>query len=478
MDVTVGTGGSVINFELANPGYGYSTGDVLSLDPVPYKSGVTTSPFTITVDNRHQDKFSGWNFGKLLELDDLSYLFNGFRRSFLITRTVTNREYFSIIAKEGSGIVLANNLMIWINDVLQKPVVDYTFNKGTRITFKEAPKRGSKFRMYLYVASRDDYFEVDVDQTVKEGDRLQIQPWNWGSIVGQDQRIIYELLASDTVETQTYSGAGIRTDNLQRPVVWTKQKSDTYIDDEIIPKARNYLEPQIMPNTNIIASVASTDTKIYVKNVYPTFSQYDDIATNLNDIRIVGLGTTAFDSGNVEKIKGVSYSGDYGQVLAITTNTISSPIVAEQVKFLLTPDPECIADHAKPGIDVGDYFVIQDIFPNVATNITALGVNTSTTVSVGVGSMNTVYQAYAVSVGSTTVEVTCNVSSISGITTTALPDPYVGATGRNAGSYTWGTMTVSRNASSESFDFYNQNGLAGIETSAYVSRILPLKTTL
>ena len=478
MDVTVGTAGSVINFELSNPGYGYSTGDVLSLDPVPYKVGVTSAPFTITVNNRYQDKFSGWNFGKLLELDDLSYLFNGFRRSFLITRTVTNREYFSIIAKEGSGIVLANNLMIFINDILQKPVVDYSFNKGTRITFKEAPKRGSKFRMYLYVASRDDYFEVDVDQTVKEGDRLQIQPWDWGNIVGQDQRIIYELLASDTVETQTYSGAGIRTDNLERPVVWTKQKSDTYIDGEVISKSRNYLEPQIMPNTNVIASVAATDTKIYVKNIYPTFSQYDDIATNLNNIRIVGLGTTALDSDNIEKFKAVTYSGDYGQVIGITTAIISSPIVAEQVKFLLTPAPECITDHAKPGIDTGDYFVIQDVFPNVATSITSLGVNTSTTVSVGIGSINTVYQAYAVSVGSSTVEVTCNVQSVNGITTTALPAPYLGATNRNAGSYTWGAIEVSRTAISTSFDFYNQNGLAGIETSAYVSRILPLKTTL
>jgi len=301
---------------------------------------------------------------------------------------------------------------------------------------------------------------------------------DWGSIVGQDQRIIYELLASDTVETQTYSGAGIRTDNLERPVVWTKQKSDTFIDGEVISKARNYLEPQIMPNTNIIASVAATDTKIYVKNVYPTFSQYDDIATNLNNIRVVGLGTTALDSDNVEKFKGVTYSGDYGQVIGITTAIISSPIVAEQVKFLLTPAPECITDHAKPGIDTGDYFVIQDVFPNVATSITALGVNTSTTVSVGIGSINTVYQAYAVSVGSSTVEVTCNVQSVNGITTTALPAPYVGATNRNAGSYTWGAIDVSRTAISTSFDFYNQNGLAGIETSAYVSRILPLKTTL
>ena len=478
MDVVVGTAGSVIKFELSNPGYGYSTGDVLSLDPVPYKVGVTTSPFKITVNNRYQDKFAAWNYGKLLELDDLSYLFNGFRRSFLITRTVTNREYFSIIAKDGSGIVLANNLMIFINDVLQQPVLDYNFSKGTRITFREAPKRGSKFRMYLYVASRDDYFEVDVDQTIKEGDRLEIQPWN--DMLGQDRRIIYELLASDTVETQTYSGPGIRTDNEERPVIWQKQKTDTFIDGEMIPKSRNYLEPQIMPNTNIIASVAATDVRMYVKNIYPTFSKYDDIATNLNDIRIVGFGTTAFDTGNIEKIKSATYSGDYGPVIGITTAIITnSGITSEQIKFMLMPDPGTLSDNPRTGIKTGDYFVIQDVFPSIGTSITPVGVNTSTVISVGIGSINTVYQAYHhVSVGTSALEVTCNVRSLAGIDTTALPNPYPGASGRNAGSYTWGAIDISRNASSESFEFFNQNGLAGIETSAYVSRLLPLKTTL
>ena len=71
---------------------------------------------------------------------------------------------------------LANNLLVYINDVLQKPVIDYNFDKGTRITFNDAPKRGSKIRMYLYVASRDDYFDVDIDETIKPGDTVRIQP--------------------------------------------------------------------------------------------------------------------------------------------------------------------------------------------------------------------------------------------------------------------------------------------------------------
>ena len=162
-------------------------------------------------------------------MDDFSNQFNGARTSFLITRTITETEYYSIVAQEGSGIVLANNLLIFLNDVLQKPGLDYEFNGGTRITFKEAPKAGSNFRIYLYVASRDDYISIDVDQTIKPGDKLRLQTQS--NVPSQDQRVIYELIASDTVETETYSGVGINSDpNFKRPVEWCKQTSDIIVD--------------------------------------------------------------------------------------------------------------------------------------------------------------------------------------------------------------------------------------------------------
>ena len=56
---------------------------------------------------------------------------------------------------------------------LQKPNDDYEFNGGTRITFKEAPKPGSKFKIYLYTGSDQDFVAIDVDETVKPGDRLK-----------------------------------------------------------------------------------------------------------------------------------------------------------------------------------------------------------------------------------------------------------------------------------------------------------------
>ncbi|MEC8551392.1 MAG: hypothetical protein VXY93_12930, partial [Pseudomonadota bacterium] len=170
IDVVVGTGGSIISFDMANRGIGYEIGDNLQLSTIPFQVGIGTSVFNITVKNKYQDKFAGWCFGQLLELDDFSFQFNGFRKTFLITRTTTSKEYYSIVAQKGSGIILQNNLLIFINDILQIPGKDYTFSGGTRISFREAPKRGSKFKMYFYAGSTSDFDEIDVDETIKPGD--------------------------------------------------------------------------------------------------------------------------------------------------------------------------------------------------------------------------------------------------------------------------------------------------------------------
>ena len=156
-------------------------------------------------------------------------------------------------------------------------------------------------KIYFYVGSSEDYLVIDVDQSVKPGDRLRLQKQN--NVSSQDERIIYELIASDSVETQTYGGVGIvKNSTFLRPVVWSKQSSDLIIDGIKISKQREYLEPKIYPSTNIIASVASTDSKIYVKNTYPLFNNLDDLSQTLNDIIIVGFGTTAV----TEKIKKVT----------------------------------------------------------------------------------------------------------------------------------------------------------------------------
>lgn len=464
MNVNVGTGGSVISFEIENRGYGYSIGDNLSLTGIPYQVGIGTSAFNITVKNRYQNKFSGWTFGQLLELDDFSNLFNGFRKYFLLTRTIITKEYYSVVAQADSGIVLANNLLIFLNDVLQKPNIDYIFNGGTRLSFREAPKSGSKLKIYLYVGSSDDYIEVDVDETIKPGDRLRLQKQD--NVPSQEERTIYELIASDTLETQTYGGIGIVTDStFLRPVVWSKQTTDLIIDGNIVSKERDYLEPGIYPSTNIITSIASTDTRLYVKNVYPIFKNIDDLGQVLNDIRIVGLGTTAV----TETIESVSYNGDYGLIVGIGTSATGIGTASPVLIFDIIPNPNIVNDVSISGLSTGDYFVVENTI--VGSGVTSIKNNLSEIVSIGNSFIDNVYYAnHIVSVGSSTLRVYSNVSSVDGITTSNLPSNLL-----NYGTYTWGAIDGSRGLNSKEFEFYNQNGLLGIETSANISRLLPLR---
>jgi len=465
MNVVVGTGGSIISFDLQNRGYRYNVGDVLTLSGIPFRTGIGTSAFKVTVKNRYQSKFSGWTFGQLLELDDFSNLFNGFRKSFLLTRTIVTKEYYSINAQKDSGIILKNNLLIFLNDVLQKPEIDYIFNGGTRLTFQEEPKSGSILKIYFYVGSTEDYLIINVNQSIKPGDRLRLQKQN--NVPSQDERIIYELIASDSVETQTYGGIGIVTSStFLRPVVWSKQSSDIIIDGIKISKQRDYLEPQIYPSTNIIASVASTDSKIYVKNTYPLFNNLDDLSQTLNDIRIVGLGTTAV----TEKIKKVTYSGDCGIIVGIATSATGISTSSPMIIFDIIPDPNIPGNVVKPGISTGDYFVIENTI--IGSGVTSIKDNSSSIVSVGNSFIDNVYYASNItSIGSSSLRVYSNVKSISGINTSLLPKL------NSYGTYTWGTINISRNSNSKSFEFYNQNGIAGIETSAHVSRLLQLRLT-
>ena len=606
MDVVVGTGGSIISFNMSNRGIGYEIEDTLQLTTLPFQVGIGTSAFNITVKNKFQDKFSGWTFGQLLELDDFSSQFNGFRKSFLLTRTITDKQYYSIVAREGSGIILKNNFLVFINDILQIPDKDYTFESGTRFSFKEAPKSGSKFKIYFYTGSNDDFVETDVDETIKPGDELRLQyfseetvnsgivtatPHNLvdtvtivnsgtgysigeevellggsdesgigntgfprnpnadlvklkidsisssvdengdplGEVTGvsiintgtlytsgiknaiggsgsnlsvrvtidddskvrtesrivedkeseQSNRVVYELIASDTVETTTYSGVGISTDpDFSRPVMWRKQTTDVVIDGQSISKERNSLEPQILPTTGIIKSISSSDTKICVKDTW-LFQQVDNLGQTQNDISIVGLGTTAV----VETIERVTYAGDYGIVVGIGVSSVGINTSGPALFFEIKPDPtEDFGIYSqnpgstnkitRSGISTGDYFVIENTF--IGNGITGIRTTSSgpETVSIGNSFLDNVYYVeHFVSVGSSITRIFANVNSVSGINTAGLSTHF------KSGNYSWGAINVSRSSTSKPFTFHNQNGLLGIETSAQIVRTLPLRTS-
>jgi hypothetical protein len=340
------------------------------------------------------------------------------------------------------------------------------------LTFREAPKPGSNFKIYFYTGSAEDFLSIDIEESIKPGDKLRLQRQDL--VISQNQRTIYELIASDTVETETYAGVGIVTDtSFLRPVEWTKQTSDVIIDGQIISKERSYLEPLYFPSTNLIAPVSSTDTEIYVEDCW-SFSRIDDLGQTLNDIRIVGLGTTAV----VEEIKKVTYAGDFGNITAIGASAVGIGTTTPKIEFTLTPNPT-IYDPSppdnktiiRPGISTGDYFVIRNT--TLGAGVTSIDDHVNNVVAVGASFVDNVYRAAkVVSTGTSSVIVSANVKSLAGINTLTQPTDLA-----TFGTYSWGKINTGDRpiATAKSFTFHNTNGNVGIDTSAHVSRLIQLR---
>ncbi len=286
VSVQVGAGRSVILFNIVNRGYGYNPNDVLTITGVPVVTGIGTSAFTLTVSSVITNEFSGWSFGLLDRLDNISQSFNGVRKTFGLTKTVITSNPYSIDAGAGSGIDVANNLLIFINDILQQPGRDYIFTGGTQITFTEAPPSGSKFQLLFYKGSDSDVIDVEINETVKVGDFIKLNK----NLPYPDQfnRIVEEITKRDQVQTNNYFDIGISTSAETRRIVdWTKQTSDLVINNEVISKARTNYVSRVKPTSRIIKNILTSDSTIYVENAFPFFRQLDNYLQEDNEILIV-----------------------------------------------------------------------------------------------------------------------------------------------------------------------------------------------
>ena len=291
IDIVVGQGSSVIDFTITNYGYSYREGDILTIESgglsgIPTDTSKPFDPFLITVERTYTDDFNGWSVGELQKLDDIDSLFNGSRKTFAIS---DNGNRFAIIARDGSDIDLKSVLLIFVNDVLQEPDVAYTFDGGSLITFTEAPKSGDKCRILFYKGTPNiDVVDVDILETVKVGDTLKIIGDEYKST--ENNRLVTDIILPDTVETNPYNSVGI-TSNLEflRPVKWCKQRNDTVIDGLEINKDRIRYEPNISPSSNLIQSVGTGSTQIFVDSVKTIFDPKNENADLdiINKIEII-----------------------------------------------------------------------------------------------------------------------------------------------------------------------------------------------
>ena len=282
VNVVVGQGSSVIDFEIINTGYGYIEDQILTV-PIGGPTGIPTTgvlfkEFKVSIQKTFADKFTGWSIGELQVLDSLDDKFDGETVSFPIT---LSNNLISILSSKGSNINVQDTLLIFINDILQIPGGGYIFPGGSIITFTEPPKIGDTSKILFYRGSGSvDVVDVNILETVKIGDGLTI---GYDSSLGQsptlqeEERTVTSINSTDLVNTNPYFGPGnVIDETLERPVVWCKQTEDKIIDEQEVSKDRILYEAIITPTSYLIQPVGIGSTVLYVDNVRPFFNPINE----------------------------------------------------------------------------------------------------------------------------------------------------------------------------------------------------------
>ena len=319
INLQVGQGSTTGQFELTNTGYGYNVGDVLTVS-VGGTTGIQTSSpfeeFRIEVDSIYQDDFSGWRFGDLDVIDSISDLIDGIRRFFPIK---IDGVQTSLKTPKGSRIDLQSTLLVFVNDVLQVPGEGYIFTDGSIIEFPEAPLEGSKVNILFYKGTSSvDTVSVDLVEPVEIGDTLIISSDD--PTYQEEDRVVSQIINTDTLQTTLYTGVGIDTsESIIRPVTLCKQRYDVIVDGiSDSGKSRNEYEGYVNPNTNIIKSVGTGSTIIFVESVKSFFD---------NSSEYVQDGTVDIPQKTVYIINQDTLVGASATAVVSAAGTISSIII-------------------------------------------------------------------------------------------------------------------------------------------------------
>lgn len=344
--LTISNDSTVKSFILESSGNGYSVGDVLVV------SGIATNPqsssfeeFKVVVEEIFTDSITGWYPGQFVQFNDISNRFNGFRRRFNLSVTISDKsEVINLKSLDPNDIEIQNNLFVFINDILQVPNESYTFS-GSRVIFREAPKAGTKCNIVFFRGSDLDVELVEPPTTIKEGDLVKINSNKFDKFdIPQFERVVKNIVNIDTLDTFPYDSVGINTDqNKIRPLQWTKQTKDSIINGVLYSKSRPNLKSNIIPTAKVIKSITTTDDKIYVDSAIPLFEDIDEtrgIGKANRDIIVLDeyinfelpeLKVNVGYAGTIESIDIINPGSSY--------KNITNPSITISPKFITKKDP-------------------------------------------------------------------------------------------------------------------------------------------
>ena len=361
VDLVVSNDSSVSSFNFTNNGYAYGNGNILTVSTgglAGIPTSTTFSEFQITIEKTFDDTFNGWNLGELEVLDNVDAYIDGRRKLFPLFR---NGSRLSIIAAKNSKIDTNQLLLVFLNNILQVPKKSYFFFGGNRIRFTEAPRVGDSLRIVFYKGNGDtDVVNTDVIETVKEGDTLNINSSD--IILNEDKRTITDLVSTDTVETLPYFGPGNTADSdLIRPVDWCRQSEDKILNGLAISKAREFYEPNILPNAYLIKSVGIGETVFHVNTTRPLFVQNNEFNT------IQGL----LAQNSIKIHSQIDIAPATATATVSTAGTVSSVVIADGGHGYLTVPTVSIASTNGVGIGTsGTAIAIATLTNGVVTEVT------------------------------------------------------------------------------------------------------------
>jgi len=382
--------GAISDLKFTNPGYGYTVGEILTpVGTVGMSTQSEDDKLKITVNEVSKDKFAAWNIGILQKLEDLSSFANGSRKTFTIKESIGEEiQPLSLEYERGSELELAYNLLVFVNDVLQIPGQSYIFNRGTQITFKEAPPTGSSIKVYFYKGSTNDTELINIDPPIKPGDKVQIQKDLLDPFPSrQNSRTVKKILTSDSLQTEYYNKNGLSNDSSQlRSVSWTPQKLDMIISGSYVNKSRysqrsrnnNYigigsaLGTFVGLNTNIIG--IDTSSGIGSSILVGDYVEGDYVGYGVSVVSIGSSSIVIGERGNLwiydptrESPQKVWYNvgrkGTSSNIIGIVT---TNSLLTDPVGFLTTTYPSAVS-----GDGVVDY-------TTSITSISPAGITTST----------------------------------------------------------------------------------------------------
>ena len=386
--------------------------------------------FTLTVLDVFTDNFGSWQFGEIDYIDSIKNFQDGSRKRFPL---FYNNELLSFEAETDSDIDLAAALLIIIDGVIQEPGVAYEFDGGTTFSFTAPPLAEANIDVFFYRGTRgtDTVLITGVNQLIEKGDQVQILKNNANrSTRSQGKRRVYNLDASDKIETNVYIDEGINEEDY-KPISIIKQKVDLTLNGEKVFKTRDSIEGQVFPVAKIIGDFSTTDTEIFLENT--DLFDYDS-PVSIGFMAVAGIGSTDAVN-NVEFVSGATnIQGFSGIITGITTATgtgghpLALEFTLKQASF--------------PGLSVGYPIVISDT--TLGTGATSVFNSNTEVVSIGQTFLDNVYNISALHVDGTAGIITCNIDSgspVSGLST-------FGDDNNPVGTFSWGRLSgFSRGAS-------------------------------